>query len=51
MAMIPRSVACDQDSSINQTSKNSGITAHSTGEGEATKRFDFYYSRKKAAGS
>lgn len=37
MAAVPCSVACAlQESSINQTSKNSG-----TGEGEAAKRFDF----------
>lgn len=37
VAVVPCSVACAlQESSINQTSKNSGITAHSTGEDGGT---------------
>lgn len=30
-----------QESSVSQNSKNSAITAHSTDEEEANKRFDF----------
>lgn len=50
MVVVLWSVSCAlQESSVSQNSKNSAITAHSTGEEEATKRFDFL--KKKAAGS
>ena len=52
VAMVPRSVACTlQESSTNQTSKNSGITAHSTGEGGGEQPRGLIFRRKKAAGS
>lgn len=42
MVMVPCIVSCAlQESSVSQNSKNSAIRAHSTGEEEATKGFDF----------
>lgn len=50
MVVVPWSVSCAlQESSVSQNSKNSAITAHSTGEEEATKRFDFLKKRLLAA--
>lgn len=42
MMVVPCSVSCALwEPSFSQNSKNSAITAHSTGEEEATKGFDF----------
>lgn len=50
MVVVLWSVSCAlQESSVSQNSKNSAITAHSTGEEEATKRFDFLKKRLLAA--